>query len=174
MATTHSDGVPVQSTTVGNTPNGISAIVNSLPAEYYSHWLSNVAKARGMSPSMFRLYASDNLQLSSFTYVVRGLFPLESRPGMISLLAGKPNSSTFPLTSLSFTARNPLLPDGEESTLKLDPVALADGLQYGATAGYPPFVEWLTGLQEHEHGRKRDEGWRVTVGVGSQDLINKV
>jgi tryptophan aminotransferase len=93
---------------------------------------------------------------------------------MISLLAGKPNPGTFPFTSMSFTARNPNAREGEETTHNMSPQALAASLQYGPTAGYPPLVEWLTGLQEWEHGRKRSEGWRVNVGVGSQDLIYKV
>jgi tryptophan aminotransferase len=93
---------------------------------------------------------------------------------MISLLAGKPNASTFPFTSLTFTARDPTQPDGTESTTAVPLDHLAAGLQYGPTAGFPPFIEWLTGLQEYEHGRKKGEGWRVNVGIGSQDLINKV
>jgi tryptophan aminotransferase len=105
-------------------------------------------------------------------WIVRSLLPLESRPGMISLLAGKPNAASFPFTSLSFTARDPR--SGEESALQIAPENLSAGLQYGPTAGFPPFVEWLVGLQEREHGRHRSEGWRVSVGVGSQDLINKV
>ena len=32
----------------------------------------------------------------------------------------------------------------------------------------------MYGLQEHSHGRKRSEGWRVTIGTGAQDLIYKV
>ena len=30
------------------------------------------------------------------------------------------------------------------------------------------------GLQERSHGRKSGEGWRLTIGNGSQDLIFKV
>ncbi|KAJ2917353.1 hypothetical protein MD484_g3074, partial [Candolleomyces efflorescens] len=36
-----------------------------------------------------------------------------------------------------------------------------------------PLLDWLFGLQEYFHGRKRDEGWRISVGSGSQDLIYK-
>jgi hypothetical protein len=36
--------------------------------------------------------------------------PLESKPGLISMLAGKPNSSTFPFTSIQLTARSPTDP----------------------------------------------------------------
>lgn len=104
---------------------------------------------------------------------VRSLFPLEKTPGLISLLAGKPNSSTFPFTSLSFNARSPSKPD-EEVTLNLTGEELAQGLQYGDTAGIKPLLDWLHGLQEIIHGRKRHDSWRISVGSGSQDLIYKV
>jgi tryptophan aminotransferase len=93
---------------------------------------------------------------------------------MISLLAGKPNAATFPFTSLSFTARDPRDPDGPERTVRLSDAHLAQGLQYGPTAGFPPFVAWLAGLQAREHRRAPAERWRVSVGIGSQDLLNKV
>ena len=92
---------------------------------------------------------------------------------MISLLAGKPNASTFPFTSLSFGARSPTNPS-EETTLSLSEDELAQGLQYGDTAGLAPLLDWLFGLQEVNHGRKRNEGWKISVGSGSQDLIYKV
>lgn len=96
---------------------------------------------------------------------------------MLSLLAGQPNPSTFPITSISFSARSPSTgfgPDASETTLTMSPESVAAGLQYGATAGYAPMLEWTAALQEREHGRKEGEGWRVTMGVGSQDLIYKV
>lgn len=96
---------------------------------------------------------------------------------MLSLLAGQPNPTTFPITSITFTARSPshgFGPEAPEETITMSPQAVAAGLQYGPTAGYPPMLEWAVGLQEKEHGRKQGEGWRVTMGVGSQDLIYKV
>ncbi|KAF5342197.1 hypothetical protein D9611_001983 [Ephemerocybe angulata] len=104
--------------------------------------------------------------------VIRGLFPLEKTPGLISLLAGKPNPSTFPFTSLSFKARSPTNPD-EELDLTVDGDELKAGLQYSDTAGTKPLIDWLFGLQERYHGRVRGEGWRISVGSGSQDLIYK-
>jgi tryptophan aminotransferase len=89
------------------------------------------------------------------------------------LLAGKPNPSTFPFTSLSFNARSPTHPD-EESTLTIDGTELEQGLQYGDTAGLKSLLDWIQGLQELNHGRKKDEGWRISIGSGSQDLIYKV
>jgi len=49
---------------------------------------------------------------------------------------------------------------------------LALGLQYGATSGMESLHNWLYGLQEVSHGRKKD-GWRLNIGTGSQDLIYK-
>jgi len=99
--------------------------------------------------------------------------PLEATPGLISLLAGKPNGSMFPFTSFSFTARSPTDPS-QETTTTIDGVDLAQSLQYGPTDGYKGLLEWLYGLQEKAHGRKKGEGWRISVGSGSQDLIYKV
>ncbi|OSD06618.1 PLP-dependent transferase [Trametes coccinea BRFM310] len=128
-------------------------MVQSLPTEFYADFLSATAKARKPSP-------------------IRGLYPLESRPGMISLLAGKPNSATFPLTSVQIKARAPGEPD-KELTTEIAGKALQEGLQYGPTAGLPNLCEWIYGLQEREHGRGKGEGWRVSVGSGSQDVIHK-
>ena len=94
-------------------------------------------------------------------------------PGVISLLAGKPNAATFPFTALSFTARAPRA-GGAETTLSLDPAALAEGLQYGDTAGMSELLDWLYTLQERNHGRVRSADWHISVGAGSQDLIYKV
>ena len=91
---------------------------------------------------------------------------------MISLLAGKPNSATFPLTALTLKSRSPTDPSVEVAT-EISGAALAEGLQYGPTAGLPGLTGWVYGLQEREHGRKKGEGWRITIGSGSQDLIHK-
>jgi tryptophan aminotransferase len=104
---------------------------------------------------------------------VRSLYPLEEKPGLISLLAGKPNPSTFPFTSFSFTARSPINPN-EASVLTIEGKELAQSLQYGPTAGEKQLVNWIEGLQEFSHGRKKNEGWRTSIGAGSQDLIFKV
>lgn len=111
--------------------------------------------------------------LFSVLYAVRGLFPLENRPGMVSLLAGKPNAATFPFKSISIELK-PVVPGDKEETLVVESEALTEGLQYGPTAGLGKLVDWLEQLQEHRHSRTRDGSWRVSVGSGSQDLINKV
>ena len=48
------------------------------------------------------------------------------------------------------------------------------GLQYTFTNGLPALREWIIGLQERLHGRRKGEGWTVTIGAGSQDMIFKV
>lgn len=79
----------------------------------------------------------------------------------------------FPFTSFSFTARSPVDPS-QETAVRIEGEDLAASLQYGATDGYQKLIEWLYGLQEQSHGRKQGEGWRISVGSGSQDLIYKV
>ncbi|PFH46195.1 hypothetical protein AMATHDRAFT_77778 [Amanita thiersii Skay4041] len=127
--------------------------VKRLSADYYTRFMSINAKERKPSP-------------------IRSLLPLEAIPGMISLLAGKPNGSMFPFTSFNFTARSPINPD-KETHLTIEGKELEASLQYSATAGLDELVGWLHGLQEKMHGRKRGEGWRISVGSGSQDLIFK-
>jgi tryptophan aminotransferase len=147
--------------------------VEFLPAEYYTRFLSSLAKERKQSPSEFHPLISSFLTNPPTHSSVRSLIPLESRPGLISLRAGQPNASTFPITSLTFTANSPH-DSSEQKTLTISPELLATGLQYGATAGLKGLCEWFEGLQEKAHGRSRGEGWRVSVGTGSQDVIYKV
>ncbi|KAH9831639.1 PLP-dependent transferase [Rhodofomes roseus] len=150
--TTHVDGVPFQdSVTHSDTAPGSSLQV--LPASFYASRLSHASLRR----------REDG---------IRALLPLESRPGLISLLAGKPNSETFPITSLQFNIRDPFTPNGE-TTMQLSEEELNIGLQYTLTSGLPDLREWIFGLQERLHGRRKGEGWTVTVGAGSQDMIFK-
>ncbi|KIP06241.1 hypothetical protein PHLGIDRAFT_24665 [Phlebiopsis gigantea 11061_1 CR5-6] len=97
---------------------------------------------------------------------------LEKTPGMLSLLAGKPHASTFPITSLNFTVRDPA-GCGADTHIALTKEELDTGLQYNLTVGLPAFLEWLYGLQTRAHGRDKGEGWTITSGNGSQDLIYK-
>lgn len=105
--------------------------------------------------------------------LVRGLFPLENIPGMISLLAGKPAPETFPINSISVNVQSPYAKE-QETTVTIEGKALAEALQYGATKGIPSMQKWIYGLQEVYHKRRDGEGWTVTVGSGSQDLLCKV
>ncbi|EPQ52558.1 PLP-dependent transferase [Gloeophyllum trabeum ATCC 11539] len=132
--------------------NGISD-VKYLPAEFYTPFLSEAANRRKPNP-------------------IRSLFPLENTPGLISLLAGKPNASCFPFKSISFKTRSPTDPSADV-TLEVDKADLDRGLQYGMAAGDSSLVNWIFGLQEYFHGRKRGEGWHVSVGSGSQDMLYK-
>ena len=77
------------------------------------------------------------------------------------------------MTSIKLTSRSPTNPD-EEIVTEVSGKALAEGLQYGPSDGIPDLLNWLYGLQERSHGRKRGEGWRISVGSGSQDVIYKV
>src|SRR5216683_3799385 len=150
--------------------------INVLPVSTYASFLSQVAKARKPSPSASAHHISpppDALNLCPYPiHAVRGLYPLEQTPGVISLLAGKPNAALFPFTGVQFTIP---FPDGsEQMLLTVDNDLLSMGLQYAPTNGIPPMVEWLTEFQEQEHGRRSREGWRISVTAGSQDGIYKV
>ena len=97
---------------------------------------------------------------------------MERRPGMISMLAGKPNGSMFPFKQIRFDTADPRDPS-RDVTVAVDEAVLAEGLQYSQTDGMPHFIEILTVLQERVHNRSRVEGWRVSSTVGSQDAIYK-
>ncbi|KAH7906539.1 pyridoxal phosphate-dependent transferase [Hygrophoropsis aurantiaca] len=155
---THSDGILIAPNGNGHVDANVngnlaSNPVKRLPVEFYQDFLSLAAKIRRPSP-------------------IRGLFPLENRPGVISLLAGKPNDAMFPFTSFNFSVKSPTDPS-QEIPITLEGNDLALGLQYGATAGLPRLVEWFTGLQGRSHNRQKGEGWRLSVGGGSQDMIYK-
>lgn len=147
----------------------------ALPATFYQSFLSTLAKERKPSPSKRDRSSLYDPSLDIRDPIVRGLYPLEAKPGLISLLAGKPNASTFPLTSITLTSHSPTDPGKTtQITTEIGGRELAEGLQYGPTAGLPSLVEWVYGLQEKVHGRKKGEGWKVTIGGGSQDVIYKV
>ncbi|KAH9173760.1 hypothetical protein EDB89DRAFT_2068555 [Lactarius sanguifluus] len=89
---------------------------------------------------------------------------MHQTPGVISLLAGKPNA-LFPLTWVQFSAPRVDGTGAEEVELKVD-FELAMGLQFALTNGIPPMVEWLTEFQELEHGRRRfEEGWMAVYAL---------
>ncbi|KAJ7074721.1 pyridoxal phosphate-dependent transferase [Mycena amicta] len=111
---------------------------------------------------------------------IRGLFPLEAIPGMISLLAGRPNPTTFPFESITMKLRPTLagMPatndDSDPLTITLEGEQLTAGLQYGLTAGAPNLIKWLEQFQTYAHKRlPNPASWSVTVGSGSQDLMYK-
>ncbi|KAL2123583.1 hypothetical protein VTJ04DRAFT_4038 [Mycothermus thermophilus] len=97
---------------------------------------------------------------------IRSLLPLEAIPGMISLVAGKPNPATFPFAKVSITLN-------DDKTLVLDDAVLSEALQYGLPAGHPGLLKWFEGLQQAVHGIDRSGNWMCCVGNGSQELIHK-
>ena len=110
------------------------------------------------------------------------LFSVESQPGIVSMLAGKPNPETFPFNHISFgikasTSLSP--PTGADQTeLTLRDEDLTTALQYNFTSGIPELVRWVHGLMEEVHlggATAGEEGssWRVSLGHGSQDLLYK-
>ncbi|KAH9945140.1 PLP-dependent transferase [Epithele typhae] len=123
-----------------------------LPPEFYDSFITKRSKERIEDP-------------------IRSRLQLEDRPGTISMLAGKPNPETYPMTSLQFTLRDPVT--NQEVPIALTEIELERSLQYSGSKGIPEFLEWLVGLQEFSHGRKPGEGWDLSFGAGSSDLIHK-
>ncbi|KAK7027244.1 hypothetical protein VNI00_015333 [Paramarasmius palmivorus] len=117
--------------------------------------------------------------------LVRHLFPLERTPGVISLLAGKPNPTTFPIAGVSLAVRDPrsAIKDKKRESdenadlveVKLDKALLEEGLQYAEEAGVRSLMKWFCGLQERVHGRRCTlyEESGVDEAVGSQDVLYK-
>ncbi|QRV87153.1 aminotransferase class I and II protein [Ceratobasidium sp. AG-Ba] len=115
---------------------------------------------------------------------IRGLIPYELQPGLISLLAGKPNPQTFPIEDISLTVRSPAGPQPYQSsasesaivreTLVIKNEDLATALQYTFTDGIPELRKLLSNFQTIEHGVNIDDvGLQLTMGSGSQDLLYK-
>jgi tryptophan aminotransferase len=107
---------------------------------------------------------------------IRSLFPAEKVPGMLSLLAGKPNTDTFPISNIALTIKP--IAEEKETILSISGSDLEEGLQYGQTWGLTRLLDWLTQFQSRLHGRSvtpssEDNAWRVSIGGGSQDLLTK-
>ncbi|KAJ7732410.1 pyridoxal phosphate-dependent transferase [Mycena metata] len=107
---------------------------------------------------------------------IRSLMVLEDNPGIISLLSGRPNSSTFPFQSITLKLKPTLagLPSATEGadplTLTIENEELNEALQYGMTPGVPRLLDWLANFQTHVHKRVLDGSWQVHMGSGSQEL----
>nr|CDI54312.1 tryptophan amino transferase (transaminase) [Melanopsichium pennsylvanicum 4] len=107
---------------------------------------------------------------------IRSLFPAELIPGMVSLLSGKPNSTTFPFQRITLELKPPLSsPDSQPESVSIEGEDLDIALQYSATSGLPKLVNWITEFQARVHNRSADQHahWRVSMGNGSQDLLTK-
>lgn len=153
--TANGNGVPLDivnpAKTAAAQPSSSSSTVDVIDANAY---LSKTAKSRMPAP-------------------IRSLFPLEQIPGMISLLAGKPNSETYPFANLSVELK-PLHEGDQPQTLVIQGKDLDDALQYGPTRGLPRLVSQLEKLQSRVHQRAIVPAeWRLTTGIGSQDLLTK-
>jgi tryptophan aminotransferase len=97
---------------------------------------------------------------------------------MISMLAGKPNPATFPFRYIHLGVCPPGTSPLDKSNPRTDNLVIEGedldaALQYGTTDGMKELRDWLTTLVKTAHERSDDEGWRVSVGPGSQDLLYK-
>lgn len=114
---------------------------------------------------------------------IRGLLAHESKPEMISFLAGKPNPSGFPFDSISVTLKPDAVmsrdPDTNAPTkLVIQGETLERALQYGSTSCDKLFSEAISEIVAAVHGRTMDDGtpagdFDLAVGTGSQDLLAK-
>ncbi|WFD30802.1 tryptophan transaminase [Malassezia sp. CBS 17886] len=114
--------------------------------------------------------------------VIRGLLPLENTPGVISLLAGKPNPDGFPFESITVRLKPSAVMSadpatGEPVTLTISGKDLEEVLQYGATSGCKSFEDVLVDIVGRMHARHRGSGpggdFGMAIGTGSQDLLIK-
>ena len=71
---------------------------------------------------------------------IREIFKVLTRPNMISFAGGSPSAEALPDRECAEIARQVLLDDGKRI------------LQYGATEGYPPFVESLISYLKKHYG----------------------
>lgn len=118
------------------------------------------------------------------TPAIRGLLAHESRPGMISFLAGKPNPSGFPFQSISVTLKPDSIMSKNSETddateLVIEGEDLERALQYGSSSSDKMFSDCMDTIVSTVHGRKRGDGspagdYELAVGTGSQDLLAKV
>lgn len=111
---------------------------------------------------------------------IRGLMSYEQVEGMISFLAGRPDPATFPFESIKFTLKKPInyKPEPDQfvpEVLEMKERELDDALQYANTSGIPSLISWFIGLQQRSHhrGDHKEEGWRCSVGTGSQELMHR-
>ncbi|MBR4067777.1 MAG: PLP-dependent aminotransferase family protein [Clostridia bacterium] len=71
---------------------------------------------------------------------IREIFKVLGKPGMISFAGGNPSLAALPDEACAAIAQEVLAADGKRI------------LQYGATEGYPPFVESLSAYIEKQYG----------------------
>ncbi|WRT69201.1 uncharacterized protein IL334_006185 [Kwoniella shivajii] len=125
------------------------------------------------------LMAHEHPGIVSFLYVLASAAffsprPLPAHPGQ-HVLAGRPNPTTFPFSSITLNLKSPL---GESSSEKQDSITIETedldvALQYSPSPGLKKLVDWAVDFQSYAHNKKNDGSWTVSFGSGSQDLMSK-
>ena len=94
---------------------------------------------------------------------IREIFKVLGRPGMISFAGGNPSLDALPDQLCADLARDALLADGKRI------------LQYGATEGYPPFLEPLSEYLKSHFGFSMDgdDVLPTTGSTSGMDLLLK-
>ncbi|MBR5961232.1 MAG: PLP-dependent aminotransferase family protein [Clostridia bacterium] len=92
---------------------------------------------------------------------IREIFKVIAQPGMISFAGGNPSLDALPDKQVSELAQYVLAQDGKAI------------LQYGATEGYPPFVESLKSYVESQLGVSIPAVLPVTGSTQAMDLLCK-
>lgn len=94
---------------------------------------------------------------------IREIFKVLGRPNMISFAGGNPSLAALPDEVCAEIARDVLLKDGKRI------------LQYGATEGYPPFVESLRDYLKAQYGFDFEQNGvlPITGSTSGMDLLCK-
>ena len=94
---------------------------------------------------------------------IRAIFKVLNRPNMISFAGGNPSNEALPNDVCAELARDALLADGKRI------------LQYGATEGYPPFLESLLAYVKAGHAFPVEMGNLLPLSGSTQgiDLLCK-
>ena len=92
---------------------------------------------------------------------IREIFKVIAQPGMISFAGGNPSKSALPDQTVSELASDVLREDGKAI------------LQYGATEGYPPFLESLKEYIRTHFGIQAPAVLPVTGSTQAMDLLCK-
>lgn len=92
---------------------------------------------------------------------IREIFKVLARPGMISFAGGNPAGDALPVEECALVAREALEQDGRRI------------LQYGATEGYPPFLESLREYVETEMDFVPEALLPTTGSTSCMDLLCK-
>ena len=92
---------------------------------------------------------------------IREIFKMIAKPGMISFAGGNPALSALPDETVARIAREVLEQDGKRI------------LQYGATEGYPPFLESLMAYVQAQLGCDIPAVLPVTGSTQAMDLLCK-